>query len=389
MKFCCAGLTAAVFAVFCAKQIAISRPVSLEFTQQAIAVGKGPGYIAIADVNRDAKPDLIVANEDDGTVSVLLGDGRGKFTPAPGSPFPCNPNPNDIAIADMNGDGNPDLVIANHQTPYVTILLGDGQGRFHPAPHSPFTTQSHPHPHGVVVGDFMGDGMPSVVTDSWGDGKILLIPSDGKGNLILPGRFFDAGGRYNDSGLRAGDFNKDGHLDIITSGHNVNEVGLLLGDGKGGFQRAPGSPFAAGGYSWSFTIDDINRDGHLDVVTIPYERDLPDPTKLGVSVLLGDGQGSFKTMSGSPFPLTGCRGPGRVAVGDLAGNGLRDIVVSCAQNDKLFFFLAEAGGSFGISTRSVPTGWGGLATGKLTPGNKDDIVVANHAAGTITVLRNP
>lgn len=87
----------------------------LEFTQQVVPVEKGPGFIAIADVNHDGRPDLLVANTEDGTVTVLLGDGKGHFTPAPGSPFLCNPNPNDIAVADMTGKGNLDLVIANHQ----------------------------------------------------------------------------------------------------------------------------------------------------------------------------------------------------------------------------------------------------------------------------------
>jgi hypothetical protein len=370
---------------------------ALDFTQEVIPVGKGPGFIAIADVNHDGKPDLLVANEDDGTISVLLGDGEGHFRPAPGSSFPCNPKPNDIAVADMTGNGNLDLVIANHQTPYITILLGDGKGSFRPAPHSPFATQSYPHPHGVAVGDFMGDGKPAVVTDSWGNGEILLIASDGKGNLILPGKLFPTDGRYTDQGVRAADFNKDGHLDVVTSGHSAggsekttsmggNAVGLMLGDGKGGFRRAPGSPFVAGENAFAFTIDDINGDGNPDVATIPYERDLRDPKQLGVTVLLGDGKGGFTTMRGSPLSLAGCHGPARVATGNLTGNGRRDIVVSCAQNDKVFFFLAAKDGSFSTSSRSVPTGWGGLAIGDLDGDRKDDVVVANHDSGTITIL---
>jgi hypothetical protein len=368
--------------------LAVPRAISnsLDFNQQVIPVGKGPGFIAIADVNHDGKPDLLVANIEDGTLSVLLGDGKGHFTPAPGSPFPCNPNPNDIVVVDMNGDGNPDLVIANHQTPYITILLGDGKGGFKSSPHSPFATQSHPHPHGVAVGDFMGDGKPAVVTDSWGSSQTLLIPSDGKGNLILPGKFFETDGRYYDQGVRAGDFTHDGHLDIVTNGHHSNAVGLLLGDGNGGFRRAPGSPFPAGANSWAFTIDDINSDGNLDVLTIPYEPDLQDPTKLGVTVLLGDGKGGFTTMRGSPLSLAGCRGPGRIATGDLTGSGLRDIVVSCAENDKVFFFLAAKDGSFSASRRSVPTGWGGIAVGDLNGDGNADVVISNNNSGTITIL---
>ncbi len=360
---------------------------SLNFESTVIPVGKEPGAIAVADVNHDGKPDIIVANVDDGTVSVLLGDGKGHFRPAPGSPFPCNANPNDIAVADMNGDGNPDLVIANHQTPYITVLLGDGKGGFKPSAHSPFATKSYPHPHGVAVGDFTGDGKPAVVTDSWGNNQILLIPTDGKGNLILPGEFFPAD-LHTDSGVRAADFNRDGHLDIVTVNQSAGVVGLLLGDGKGGFRKAPGSPLPAGDTPWMFTVGDVNGDGNPDVAVIPYERDMHDRRNLGVTVLLGDGKGGLTTMRGSPFSLAGCKGPDGVAVGDIRGNGSRDIVVACVQNDRLFFFMGTGNGTFQVSRWSVPTGWGwpGLALADLTGNGKDDVIVSNNNQGTITIL---
>lgn len=361
-----------------------ARP-SPDFAQQVISVGKGPGFVAIADVNGDGIPDLLVANEDDATVSVLLGDGKRGFIAAQGSPFRCNPNPNDIAVADMNGDGNPDLVIANTQTPYITILLGDGKGGFKAAPHSPFATTSDPHPHGVAVGDFMGDGKPAVVIDSWGNRSILLIPSDGHANLISPGKFFPSG-THTDSGVRAADFDKDGHPDVLSAGGTGSGISLMLGDGQGGFRKAPGSPFSAGAGTWQFTIDDINRDGNPDVLVIPYHRDLRDPKLLGLTVLLGDGKGGFTTLRGSPLSLVGCDGPSRIAAGDLTGDGRRDIVVSCALNNKLLFFLAEKDGSRTTASLRVPTGWGGLAIGRLDTGGKDAIIVSNHDSATITVL---
>ncbi len=108
------------------------------FRQVSIPVDRGPRWVAVADVNHDGNPDILVANADAGSISVLLGDGKGKFSRGPGSPIPAGHLPNDLAIADMNGDGNLDVVIPNHQSPYLTILLGDGTGKFAPAPGSPF-----------------------------------------------------------------------------------------------------------------------------------------------------------------------------------------------------------------------------------------------------------
>src|SRR6478672_6695960 len=116
-----------------------------------LAVGKGPGSVALADFNSDGKPDLVTANELSGDASVLLGNGKDGFSPAPGSPFPAGPNPNDLAVGDLNRDGRLDLAFANHETQHLTVLLGDGKGRFAPAPHSPVTVAVRPHPHGLAT----------------------------------------------------------------------------------------------------------------------------------------------------------------------------------------------------------------------------------------------
>jgi hypothetical protein len=365
----------------------------LEFSKTVIPVGHGPGSIAIADVNHDDKLDLIVANTIDGTLDVLLGDGKGHFIPSAGSPFACGKGPNDIATGDFNGDGNLDLVIANTETPYLTVLLGDGKGGFAPSPHSPFDTHSYPHVHGVAVGDFNGDGKLDVVTDSWGHDQILMFLGDGRGNLILPGHAFKTGKRPYQR-LRSADFNEDGKPDVVTTDLDQNAVTILLGDGRGGLQDAPGSPFLAGGAPWAVAIDDMNRDGKLDLIIIPYAPDVPDPKDVGVTVLLGDGNGGFKKMPGSPFSLAGCEGPDRVATGDINGDGLRDIVVTCGQNDRLMLYLGSRDGGFTISAQNVQTGWAGAAVADLTGRGKDDIVVSNglldyqpkSTPGTITIF---
>jgi hypothetical protein len=372
---------------------AVSPQASDGFDRIVIPTGHGPASIAVADLNHDGKADLVVANTEDRTVSVLLGDGKGHFVPAPGSPFACGPSPNDIAVADMNRDGNPDLVIANTGTPYITILLGDGKGSFVPSPHSPFATMSYPHVHGVVAADFMGNGKPAVITDSWGHDQILMLPGDGAGNLLLPGTLFHTGKRPYQR-LRSADFNGDGKPDVVTTDLDANAVTVLLGDGHGGLHEVVGSPFPAGVAPWSIAIGDLNRDGKLDLAVLPYDQSVTNPEQLGVTVLFGDGKGTFARRPGAPLPLAGCRGPDRVAIGDVNGDGIPDIAVSCAQNARLILFLGSQSGAFQSSTQEVKTGWSGLAVADLWGDGRNEIIVSNGALdsdpknqpGTITIF---
>src|SRR5271170_6766639 len=260
-----------------------------QFATVVIPAGGDPDAIAVADLNHDGAPDIAVANPESGTVTVLLGDGKGHFQKASGSPFAAGHLPSDIGIGDFNGDGHPDLLIANHQTPYLTLLLGEGHGSFRPAPHSPFVTTARPHPHGVVVGHFCGRNEPlDAVIDSWGSGEVELLPGDGKGNLRNGPKF--PAGPGSDMPLRTADFNRDGAPDIVMPdtdiGHwNANTVSVLLGDGRCGFRSAPDSPFPAGAVPWSVAVGDINNDGIPDLVLIPYGPQVHDASKVAATVL--------------------------------------------------------------------------------------------------------
>lgn len=246
------------------------------FTSSVIQTGGDPYAVRVADVNHDGNPDLLAANSDGGTVTVLLGDGKRGFRPAKGSPSAAGHLPNDIGVGDFNGDGHVDLVIANHQAPYVTLLLGDGTGGFHPAPHSPFATTSKPHPHGVAVGHFCGNDNPlDVVVDSWGSEQIELMKGDGHGNLTN-GPMFSAG-PGSDTPIGSADLDGNGTPDIVMPDTaigrwNSTTVSVLLGDGACGFHPAHGSPFAAGAVPWTISVGRLGQDTATDLVLLQIGR---------------------------------------------------------------------------------------------------------------------
>jgi FG-GAP-like repeat len=359
-------------------------PAALSFRQITISTGRGARCVAVADVNEDEKPDLIVANDEEGTLSILLGDGRGNFKKTLSSPIPAGHLPNDIAVVDINRDGHLDLVIANHQSPYITILLGDGKGGFRPAPGSPIDAHSTPHPHGVAVGAFSGRGVPDVVTDSWGNNKVELLLGDGKGGLQTPGRFFNVGRRPYER-LRSADFNKDGFPDIVTTNLDDDTVTILLGDGKGSFHEAPGSPFPAGAKPWQVAVGDFNRDGNADLAIIPYERDVANAEQVALTVLLGDGKGGFDRSHSQTMSLEGCHGPNGLGAGDVNGDGFPDIVVHCAESQSLAIFLGSAAQHFTRVSEAAVSGWGDVTVADLNGDGKADFVTANGDKGTITV----
>jgi hypothetical protein len=367
-----------------------------EFTVVVIPTGGDPDALAVADVNHDGALDLIAANLDHGTVAVLLGDRMGHFHHAPGSPFPAGHLPSDIGIGDFNGDGNSDLLIANHQTPYVTLLLGDGTGSFHSASHSPFPTEAKPHPHGVAIGHFCGKDQPlDAVIDSWASSEVELLIGDGKGNLRNGPRF--PAGPGSDMPLRSADFNGDGAPDIVMPDTaiglwNANTVSVLLGNGHCGFTPAPGSPFPAGSVPWSVAIADIDNDGKADIVLTPYGQQVASPDKIAATVLLGNGRGGFSPMPGSPLPLTGCISPRRVAIGSIHGDKRHDIAVTCMNTTTVLLFAGQKQGGLKLTPLNVPWGPSATSPGRavlfadLLGRGRDDIIVTNGSAGTITLL---
>ncbi|MSQ06746.1 MAG: hypothetical protein EXR46_06080 [Dehalococcoidia bacterium] len=305
----------------------------------------GPFAIAIADLNADERPDLITANINANTVSILLGTGTGSFEDAIN--FPVGASPTSIAIGDLNADGNPDLVTTNQSSADVSILHGNGDGTFPCTPTFGLCISdgaafvAHPSfpagttPFGIAVADLNGDGtLDVVVGNGYFASSVSVILGAGDGSLGPATSFTALSLIYR---VAIGDLNGDGNLDIVTVSFNAVYQGLsvLLGVGDGTF----GPPAYIGvGLSFAVAIGDLNGDGKLDLA-VPVQ--MPGLLTEGhVTVLPGLGNGTFDLGASQTF-LVGIT-PYGIAIGDLNGDGGLDLATANLSSDDVSVLLNGA-----------------------------------------------
>ena len=235
-----------------------------------IPLGGPPIWIATGDFNGDAKPDL-VAESREGKVTILLGNGLGRFAEAAGSPVAAGDGPCAVAVADIDDDGNTDLAVANSSSEDVSILLGDGAGGFRGS-----STGADGHPLGITAADLNADGDMDLAVPNW-EGRVAILLGDGAGGFGLAlGSPVPVGSHP--SAVAVADFNGDLKVDLAVANSESRELSILLGDGFGGFGTASSVPVPMG--PRSLAVADLNRDEKPDLaVASQYSRD--------VTILLG------------------------------------------------------------------------------------------------------
>jgi hypothetical protein len=337
--------------------------------------GTNVSFVAIADINGDGWADVVAVNENNhngGTVSVFMNDGAGNLSLV-GTPFSSfSRNPSWVGVADVTGDGVPDIIVGSFGTDdgtgnnitgnNVTIFQGnaDTQG------HGNFTYSSGPIttlapdvsfiPTALAVADFNGDGImdiaaavPGVPADSTQpqpDGSVYIFQGTGSGGFAAP-NILDSGGAL-PVNIQAADLNGDGKKDLIvanagdpngTPEFTNNSVGVLLNVSSATNVNF-GIPniLTANCYgTFAVAVADFNMDGKMDIAAVNYGAQSSLTPPAFVSIYLGNGLGTFTpgtpgTYDTDPNPQTALPGGQYLAVGDFDHNGTPDLIVAQASD---------------------------------------------------------
>jgi len=324
----------------------------------------GGSGVAVADVNGDGKLDVAT------TTSVLLGNGDGTFS---GTRF-VNTLQSSFGIAsgDFRRNGLADLATANANNG-ISVLLSNSNGTFQPPANYNANYNTY-----LVVADFNGDQWPDLLAvGDFGAGTMSLLLNNGDGTFASARAVSITGSL---GGVVATDFNNDGKMDLAVVNTSNKSISVLLGNGDGTFQSAV--TYAAGSRPNSVTSGDFNGDGKLDLAVANSNLG-PPPARDSVSVLLGNGDGTFQ----APVSYGAGTAPGSVTSGDFNGDGKPDLVVVNSNSNTVSVLLGNGDGTFqapisylaGASPSSV-------TSGDFNGDGKPDLVVANYNSSTVSVL---
>ncbi len=349
--------------------------------------GSGPASAAAFDFNKDGKLDVAIASFSGG-VSILLGNGDGTF--APPASYPTGTISTSVAAADLNGDGNADLVVGNvsgTESPgTLSVLIGDGKGAFKPAT----TVVSNLSPLAVAIGDLNKDGKPDLAVSDNYSGILTVMLGDGKGGFSQAGQYLALS-----NSLFITDVDGDGNPDVvIASGHpdglmaSVNgfltsSMMVLFGKGDGTLIGAPA--YSTGAFTDttpnSIALADFNGDGIQDMAVAANGSE-------DVWVMLGNSNGTFQTPTRMAFPGPGVWA-GSVVAADLTGSGKQDLVVANLANNNVWVFLGSGTGTFQTPVSSIVGGTSvtSLAVADFNGDHKLDLVATySGSPGGVALL---
>lgn len=284
---------------------------------------------AIADFNRDGIPDLVTADYRGDSVSVLLGldngmgKGSGMFAAKTTYPTVGGSETSNLAVGDLDNDGNVDVVATNPLASSVSQFMGKSDGTLEAAINVPIGIDGGSAPYSTAIGDYNGDGNADLAVADVQRGIIVVRLGNGD-------RTFQEERLYVVAGvppyiMTTRDVDVDGKLDLISANRGSDDVSVLLGRGDGTFRRAIVSPTGEDTGPYSVGIADFNLDGVPDIVTPNYKASTS-------SVLLGIGNGTYEAPINAG--ATGVITYG-VTAADFNGDGKPDFATANANTNNM------------------------------------------------------
>jgi len=336
---------------------------------QTPAAGADPQGIATADFNGDGIPDLAVADYYAGTVTILLGNGDGTFTQK--AVIPDIYSAQSIVAADFNGDGIPDLAVTLSGYDSAVILLGNGDGTFTQVK---YLLSTGALPEALVAADFNGDGIPDLAVANLIDNSISIFLGYGDGTFS-PGPVIQVSGAP--EGLAVADFNGDGKPDLAAAVANSNNgfVEVLLGDGDGNFTPATAT-LPVGIYPSAIVSADFNGDGIPDVAVAINSNNT-------LEIFLGNGDGTFYAAAQSPAAGTS---PVALLSADFNADGIPDLAV--ADSGTVTVLLGNGDGTFTTASNNAAPGTSpnSIVTADFNGDGIPDLATANYATNSASVF---
>ena len=291
-------------------------------TNAEIAVGAGPQDVALGDVDGDGDLDFVTANQSTHNVSVRLNNGRGVFTaPATGAEVAVGNGPLSVALGDVDGDGDLDFVTSNSESASASVRFNNGTGVFTSLATAPDVAVSYG-PYKIVLGDADNDGDLDLLTASFGSAGTIAVGSvsvrlnNGAGTFSasVAAPTVVLGG--NPTNMALGDLDGDGDLDFVTNNtDNTGTVLVRLNNGQGQFGGGSTVPVVV--FNQALVLGDVDNDGDLDLLTVGASAN--------VSLRLNNGNGTF-SPPGSGAEIGGSSAPTNLALADLDGDGDLDFV---------------------------------------------------------------
>jgi hypothetical protein len=283
-------------------------------TAGTVTVGSGPEAIAASSLAASvlvlgSDIDLMVANGAGNSVSVLRNGGDGTFTNVAGSPFTLAGHPNGIAVGDLDGDGEPDLVVSMRDAGGVAVLVNDGSGGIMPPGYFKATGAG---PQTVLLADLDGDLRNDALVANRTDGTVSYLHNHLGSSFDTAVIVATVG---DPAAMALADVDADGDLDFGVLDGVDGSVHLFLGDGTGSFTA--GATIATAADATALQLVDMDGNGSPDLVVTTRAGD-------AVVLALSDVGGTFGRVVAVPAG----DGPAGVATGDFDGDGRTDLAVA-------------------------------------------------------------